>query len=239
MPVIQPLGINAKLLTANKKQVLTHEVTGIVTAGLELQSGRVGNIINCPTAVRENLDCLKYCLRFQGNGRFDVVAKARKRRAELLRDNPKEFRRMLNLDINLLRLSAEYHGKDLALRLNTFSDRSWTRTIKAHPDVMFFDYTKERARFRSYLQGKQPKNYHLTYSASERDSDNYLLSLLEQGAQVAVVFKGSSLPGSWLGYPVTDGDEHDARWLDGPGVVGLRAKGTLRSKNTEFSREAA
>jgi len=239
MPNILPLGAHTQLLTANKKQEMTYEVTGIVTAGLELQSGQVGSAINCPSAVREDLDCLKYCLRFAGNGFFPVVAAARLRRAELLRDDPKLFREMLNLDIRSLEALARFRGKELALRLNTFSDRSWTRTIKAHPDVMFFDYTKERSRFRSYLQGKQPENYHLTYSASERDSDNYLLGLLGQGAQVAVVFKGSSLPDSWLGHPVMDGDEHDARWLDGPGVVGLRAKGTLRSKDTNFSRKAA
>lgn len=239
MPIIKPLGVHAQLLTANSKQIKTFEYTGIVTAGLELQSGKVGSLINCPTAVKENLDCLKYCLRFSGNGLYPVVANARLKRAELLRDDPAMFNEMLDLDLSLLEHVAKFRKLDLAIRLNTFSDRNFKRTINKFPGIRFFDYTKERGRFRSYLKGNQPSNYHLTYSASERDSDKYLEGLLSDGAQVAVVFPGSKLPRKFLGRKVMSGDLHDARWLDGPGVVGLSAKGILRSKKTDFIRKVA
>ena len=51
----------------------------------------------------------------------------------------------------------------------------------------------------------------------------------------AVVFSGE-LPATWRGYPVIDGDEHDARFTDaGAGVIiGLRAKGKARHDSSGF-----
>jgi hypothetical protein len=45
-----------------------------------------------------------------------------------------------------------------------------------------------------------------------------------------------TLPSTWLGFPVIDGDRHDARFLDPAGViVGLRAKGLARVDTSGFT----
>ena len=45
---------------------------------------------------------------------------------------------------------------------------------------------------------------------------------------------------TWNGYPVIDGDRHDARFLDPQGcVIGLRAKGTARKDTSGFVFQTA
>jgi len=91
-----------------------------------------------------------------------------------------------------------------------------------------------------------PKNYHLTFSDSERTNDNFLRRVLENGGNVARVFdvpyhpqsgmlgvlpKTVCVDGLWV--RVIDGDLHDVRIpsVDGRGVViGLRLKGTNKAK---------
>ena len=56
---------------------------------------------------------------------------------------------------------------------------------------------------------------------------------------MAVVFstkKGEALPSTWKGYPVYDGDDTDARFLDPKGgyVVGLRTKGKAKKDTDGF-----
>jgi len=51
-------------------------------------------------------------------------------------------------------------------------------------------------------------------------------SLTESGINVSMVFAGKTLPDSYAGIRVIDGDETDLRHLDPVGViVGLRMKG--------------
>jgi hypothetical protein len=62
-------------------------------------------------------------------------------------------------------------------------------------------------------------------------------------AAVFAVKKGAPLPKSWGGRPVVDGDEHDAIFEHGRGVViGLRAKGDAKGDESGFviaGKEAA
>ena len=59
-------------------------------------------------------------------------------------------------------------------------------------------------------------------------------TILELGGNVAVVFRGS-LPKTYLGYPVVNGDEHDLRFKDPKGViVGLVEKGLAKEDETGF-----
>ena len=85
-----------------------------------------------------------------------------------------------------------------------------------------------------------PKNYALTYSASEKTSDDTIRALVDEGENVAVVFSTSrsrALPVEYLGARVVDGDKTDARWQDPRGViVGLRAKGRMRGSESGFVR---
>ena len=108
-----------------------------------------------------------------------------------------------------------------------------------HPDVQFHDYTKNPLRMLKYLQGKLPKNYHLTFSRSE-DNEPECLDILSKGGNVAVVFN-PHIPKWYEGYPVITGDETDLRHLDPKGnpkdggyVIGLLAKGSAKSDKDNF-----
>jgi hypothetical protein len=56
---------------------------------------------------------------------------------------------------------------------------------------------------------------------------------LKAGGNVAAVFK--TIPKTWKGFPVVDGDETDLRFLDGKNViVGLKAKGKAKKDTSGF-----
>jgi len=98
--------------------------------------------------------------------------------------------------------------------------------IEMYSHVQWVDYTKNWRRFQRPL----PSNYHLTFSLSE-NNHHHALRLLSQGHNVAAVFR--SLPTSWHGYPVINGDLHDLRHLDPKGVVvGLTPKGRKAKADT-------
>ena len=102
--------------------------------------------------------------------------------------------------------------------------------MEMFPNVQFYDYTKLENRI---VGQTLPANYHLTFSRAE-DNDHKLDDVLKH-TSAAVVFSGE-LPATWRGYPVIDGDEHDARFTDaGPGVIiGLTAKGKARHDASGF-----
>jgi hypothetical protein len=127
-------------------------------------------------------------------------------------------------------------------RLNLTSDIPWenmkkggkTSVIEEFPEVNFYDYTKGFTRMMAWLNGKMPDNYHLTFSRSEETSDDRMKKILSLGGNVAVVFRGS-LPKTYLGFPVVDGDENDLRFKDKKGViVGLVEKGLAKKDETGF-----
>ena len=160
---------------------------------------------------------------------------------------PHKFKAQLDRDIWLhSHYCAKRHLIPL-VRLNVASDLFWADTIKNWPHVTFYDYTKVRSRFRSFLDGKLPSNYHLTYSVSERSHMSTVASYLRAGGNVAQVFDVDYYPSCgrigelptdvkiWgKRWPVVDGDQHDVRLpaTDGSGVVvGLRLKGTNAAKS--------
>ena len=77
--------------------------------------------------------------------------------------------------------------------------------MEEFPNVNFYDYTKGFTRMIAWLNGKMPDNYHLTFSRSEETSDDRMKKILSLGGNVAVVFRGS-LPKTYLGFPVVDGE---------------------------------
>jgi len=105
------------------------------------------------------------------------------------------------------------------------------------PEVQFYDYTKIP---KPWL--RQLPNYSLTFSLSEVNLELALDALRHQ-VNVAVVFdtrKGESLPETWHGYRVIDGDVSDLRFTDPMGVVvGLRAKGRAKRDTSGFVQHAA
>ena len=74
----------------------------------------------------------------------------------------------------------------------------------------------------------------LPFLAVRRLVNNKMKTILELGGNVAVVFRGS-LPKTYLGYKVIDGDENDLRFKDPKGViVGLVEKGLAKKDETGF-----
>ena len=101
--------------------------------------------------------------------------------------------------------------------------------MQLNPDIIFYDYTKIKNRMTVEL----PKNYHLTFSKSE-SNDNEIKELLTTAFNIAVVFNGS-LPKTYLGRDVIDGDISDLRFLEPKGViVGLATKGIAKTDKTGF-----
>jgi hypothetical protein len=63
------------------------------------------------------------------------------------------------------------------------------KSIFCHfPEVQFYDYTKIFSRAMDAAQGKMPKNYHLTFSYSEKTNLKEMERLLDAGGNVAMVF---------------------------------------------------
>ena len=143
--------------------------------------------------------------------------------------------REISSEISRVKAYATARGWRVAVRLNGTSDLRWeafaASLFSEHADVNFYDYTKVSDRV---TNPNLPANYTLVYSRSERaGSERMARFVLAMGFNVAIVFntrRGQSLPATWGGYPVIDGDETDLRYLDPAGsVVGLRAKGRARS----------
>jgi hypothetical protein len=185
--------------------------------------------IFCPGATT---GCRASCLgHTSGRMQFQTHSEARDARAALFREQPQLFLRRLRAELTLLEIDALLLHLRPAVRLNGTSDLSWERLCPElfadYPDVQFFDYTKLHKRMLDFLDSTFPANYRLTFSVDEKNSDK-AASVLNRGGTVAAVF-WPELPETWWGFPVIDGDSHDARFLDPAGVVvGLKAKGLAR-----------
>ncbi len=200
--------------------------------------------------------CASVCLHVAGDPqRLGGKIGGRLRRTFWLAHDADSFMGRLHDEIGKMRDQAEAAGKHLAIRLNGTSDIPFEApayvvkdakgmqikptVMEQFPDVIFYDYTKSFNRMMNYVTGKNnfPKNYHLTYSLSEKsESRQHADAILEKGGNVAIVFncfRGQQLPNVWVTrdgqgqkIKIIDGDKHDLRFLDERGVVvGLRAKG--------------
>ena len=224
------LGINTNYKTIKSEKVGV--LTGIIYMAPYNLSGK--NV--CPGA---SAGCAAACLNTAGRGAMGVVQKARLKKTNRFWDDRKQFLQDLVNEITALEKRAAAKGLKAAVRLNGTSDLPYERykvpgtdknIMQLFPEVQFYDYTKLENR----IVGQQlPANYHLTFSRAE-DNDHKLADVLKH-TSAAVVFSGE-LPETWRGYPVIDGDEHDARFTDaGPGtIIGLLAKGRGKKDETGF-----
>ena len=224
------LGINTNYKTIKSEKVGV--LTGIIYMSPYNLSGK--NV--CPGA---SAGCAAACLNTAGRGAMNVVQAARLKKTQRFFQDRQQFLWDLVNEISALRRKAKAKGMKAAVRLNGTSDLPYERykvrdtgknIMQLFPDVQFYDYTKLENR----IVGQQlPDNYHLTFSRAE-DNDHKLAAVLEH-TSAAVVFSGE-LPETWRGYPVIDGDEHDARFTDaGAGVIiGLTAKGKARHDASGF-----
>lgn len=124
----------------------------------------------------------------------------------------------------------------LAVRLNGTSDiklmQMLTDAHKLPDNVVFYDYSKNIV-----WAGERIINgfrYVVTYSRDEKNEE-FAIEHLRCGGIVSVVF-ADSLPSTWHGFPVFDGDERDDLMLDVPqgSVLGLKAKGKARNDCSGF-----
>ena len=178
--------------------------------------------------------CTAACLNTSGMGSMDSVQQARIKKTRYFLDNKTEFLAELRKDINSLMKRAHREGLIPCVRLNGTSDYPWeiTGIIQEYPILQFYDYTKNPKRMVKYLSNEMPKNYHLTFSASE-DNIETCEKMMELGGNVAMVF--DEIPTSFRGRKVINGDESDLRFLDELGViVGLKMKGRAKKDTNGF-----
>ncbi len=124
-----------------------------------------------------------------------------------------------------------WENMSVTVPLKNAPDATFPNLMSAFPTVTFYDYTKlyNRAVFQTL-----PANYSLTFSRADGNEDR-AIKALENGMNVAVVFRTNKLPAMYLGVPVIDGDESDLRFLDPRGVVvGLKAKGKGKKDTSGF-----
>lgn len=175
--------------------------------------------------------CRKVCLVSAGRGKMKCVNRARARKTHMFLKQFNMFKKFLIQDIKALIVRAEHKGLTPCVRLNGTSDIDIEETfgdiLEAFSDVQFYDYTKVWKRTVVH------KNYHLTFSRSEKTPLRLVKLFIHHGYNVAVVF--DKVPETWEGMTVVAGDESDLRFLDPEGViVGLTAKGKAKKDTTGF-----
>lgn len=209
------------------------------TAIMYLAPASVSGVIN--TCEHSTAECRLLCLNTAGlAGVFKSIQESRIKKTRWMVKDPAGFwatvdREILNHENLTHRMSTRLKRKlKPCVRLNGTSDL-WNTDIQTimyrHPDVQFYDYTKDFSRIVDWTMDKMPMNYHLTYSYAGRNTNNAMWCL-DNGVNVAVVFdvkRGGELPSHHWGYEVIDGDKHDLRFKDkrqiSGCIIGLRAKG--------------
>jgi len=190
--------------------------------------------------------CRKACLYTAGRGCMSNVQAGRLRKTLMFfKERPRFWFELIN-DIKAVERKAKREGKQAAIRLNGTSDLPWhnikvpykgrmfPNIMSMFPNVVFYDYTA-----RPLCVNSLPENYHITFSEKE-NNENAVDFMLEQGVNVAVVFKGK-LPKWYKGRKVRNGDLHDCRFLDScsGGIIGLVAKGKARKQESGFVKKGA
>jgi hypothetical protein len=239
-----------KLLNQGNAKTLKGEVLGYRTFGLHLSPSDKSGFNVCKWASK---GCRSACLDTAGRGCMSNVQTSRINKTKRFFKNKFVFMSDIRVEICKAIISAAKKQMIPCFRLNLTSDVEWEKLfrykrdfskkvfhlyksniVEDFPNVNFYDYTKGFYRMRKWLDGKMPKNYHLTFSRSENTSEYKMKTILELGGNVAVVFRGS-LPKTYLGYKVIDGDESDLRFKDPKGViVGLVEKGLAKKDETGF-----
>lgn len=222
-----------KLLSTGNPKLLKGEKKGYLSFILHLSPANVSGYETCP---KRTAGCTAACLNTAGRGGMfrkgettNVIQEARKRKTRMFFEQREQFLADLEADIRLGIKQAEKKGMIPCFRLNGTSDIAWEKygIIEKFPDVQFYDYTKMRNRKVTHL-----KNYHLTFSKADGNDVDVRLAA-SAGMNVAAVFK--SLPETYIGRPVINGDETDLRFLDPKNViVGLKAKGKAKKDTTGF-----
>lgn len=213
-----------------------------LTAILHLAPAKLSGKEMCPG---RSAGCTAACLNTAGRGKFDSIQQARINKTKAFLTDRDAFLHQLVKEIRALERKCAKLSVKPAVRLNGTSDLPWENLrvdgcslMDLFPGVQFYDYTAVITRVESLAAFRRiwPKNYSLTFSLKE-DNDENAKRALDLGVNVAAVFE--SLPETYFGRPVINGDASDLRFLDPQGVVvGLTAKGDAKRDRSGFVRRA-
>jgi hypothetical protein len=230
MALLTPPTAQAKMTKSAKSGVYLPYILHLAPADLSGYN-------TCPKATA---GCKAACLNTAGMGVFNNVQKARIQKTKYFFEQRREFYAQLIKEVASAERKANKLGKQLTMRLNGTSDLQWeaykmqdgNTIFELFPNVIFYDYTKIAKR-----QPKPFSNYSLTFSAADGNDIDVAVAL-QKGMNVAVVFRGDTLPQEWQGKTVIDGDTDDLRFLDPQNVVvGLRAKGKAKKDKSGFVKD--
>lgn len=208
---------------------------GYLTVGLSLSPANESGYEMCRGRSK---GCTQACLNTSGHGKNPNVQRARIAKTILLMEQRKTFVDRLFCELALANKRAKKEDKQLACRMNVFSDVPWEQEhpeiFEEFKDVQFYDYTKILDRALTFGTEFFPKNYHLTFSRSE-NNEKKVKALLAKPINIAVVFNNKHLPETWYNRPVINGDATDLRFLDAPyTVIGLYVKGDGKKDKSGF-----
>jgi hypothetical protein len=228
------------LLNPGNSKTRKGEKKGFTTYGIHLAPASLSGFNVCDSS---SAGCRWACLNTAGRGAMNSVQKARIKKTLFFFKDKQKFLAELWAEVAKSIKSASRKGMTPCFRLNLTSDLPWEKikfngqnVFDAFPLVTFYDYTKSVERMTAFVNGEMPSNYHLTFSRSETNGA-IALAILRSGGNVAMVFR-KSLPSSYMGFEVVDGDETDLRFLDGKGkIVGLKEKGLAKKDETGFVLE--
>jgi hypothetical protein len=230
------------LLNSGNSKTRKGEKKGFTTYGLHLAPANLSGFNVCKDA---SAGCAAACLNTAGRGKMTMVQTARIKKTLFFFKDKQGFLAELWAEVAKSIKSAARKNMVPCFRLNLTSDLPWEKikfngqsVMEAFPNVQFYDYCKSPERMSKFVKGEMPKNYHLTFSRSETNGA-LALAFLKSGGNVAMVFR-KSLPATYFGHEVIDGDETDLRFLDGSGkIVGLKEKGLAKKDETGFVLEPA
>ena len=231
------LGKNAKLIKSEKGEeeaIKLPDGRGIETTGLALSPAyQEKQFQTCPNHAACKAECLGKTSGnyFKLGGGQDLTEFKGPRLNSLLKTqaflrDPHSFAVKLHDEIQAAKDMAAANNNHLGVRLNVLSDIApavHESIINAHPDVTFYDYTKNKSN-------PIAPNHHYTYSSTgatqpgvENPNTNWkqMRKRLDNGDNVAMAFSHKEhLPQEIHDqetgklYKVIDGDSHDFRPLD-------------------------
>jgi len=214
-------------LTTNTK-LEKSKAYGFISYGIHFAPHKESGVNVCSSA---SPGCINSCLNKAGFGAYQKVRNARVAKTKVFLNDIKGSMEKIVKEIRSKVNSSKKLGLIPTFRLDLTSDLAWENIkldgknlMEIFPDVQFYDYTKHMSRMMNFLIGKMPKNYHLTFSRSEKN-DAQCDIVLGCGGRVAMVFL-EKIPKTWNRRHVISGESHDMRFLDkGGSIVGLVAKG--------------
>jgi len=188
----------------------------------------------CPSASN---GCAAACLHTAGlGGVYPSIGISRVNKANFYVNSKVHFIKLLAYEIQNEVKKAK--GEKVVFRLNGTTDIDFIYLLKKYANldvlslenVYFYDYTKILQKAIRY---QNTKNYSVTFSRSETNEVDFLQAV-KLGINTAVVFS-HSLPDTYAGAKVIDGDKSDIEMVFNKGVIlGLKAKGRAKTDKSGF-----